>query len=319
VPVLLGNGDGTFQPASIFVSGGEVARALSLADLNGDGRLDVVLGSFFFVGRPGADGSIGTFLGNGDGTLQPAVTYNSHGKILWSMTVVDVNGDGKPDVLATNECCAISGLEILLGKGDGTLQPAATSTSNNPVFIAVGDMNGDGVPDAMLSNGCTTCDFSIKLGKGDATFAALFGYKPVSAAGFKAGILIGDVNGDGKLDVVAIGDASNEGAGGQLEVLLNTLQLKTTTALASSLNPSKVGQAVTFTATVGNLYEGKTTGSVSFKQGTTVLGTAAVVGGKAKLTHTFSAAGSYAITAVFSGDTNSLTSSSSAKTQVVKP
>jgi hypothetical protein len=123
---------------------------------------------------------------------------------------------------------------------------------------------------------------------------------------------LADLNGDGKLDMV------ESGCCGEVGVLINSLQVPTKTTLASSLDPSHVNQAVTFTATVTGLYAGKTTGSVTFEQGTTVLGTAPVVGGKATLTHVFTKAGEFSISGNFSGDSNNKASTAFVS-QVVTP
>jgi hypothetical protein len=81
----------------------------------------------------------------------------------------------------------------------------------------------------------------------------------------------------------------------------------TTVALGSSVNPAVTGQAVTFTATVAAVAPGAgtPTGTVTFKDGTVVLGTVAVgPGGTAALTTRFAAAGGHAITATYNGDSN---------------
>ena len=78
----------------------------------------------------------------------------------------------------------------------------------------------------------------------------------------------------------------------------------TTTALASSLNPSIVGQSVTFTATVTPEFGGKVTGTVSFYDGTTVLKTIGVSGGAAKFTTKTLTSGTHTITATYNGSTS---------------
>src|SRR5262249_61481601 len=95
----------------------------------------------------------------------------------------------------------------------------------------------------------------------------------------------------------------------------------TTVALQSSVNPAVTGQAVTFTATVAAVAPGAgtPTGTVTFKDGTVVLGTVAVgAGGQAALTTTFAAAGGHAIIAVYNGDAN-FAGSSQALTEQVNP
>ncbi len=96
------------------------------------------------------------------------------------------------------------------------------------------------------------------------------------------------------------------------------IQVATTTTLASSLNPSSVGQSVTFTATVGGtLASPAATGTVTFADGSTPLGTVPVSGGKATLTTSALAFGSHSITATYSGDPTYV-SSTGALTQVVQ-
>src|SRR5438093_1241135 len=123
VRVLLGNGDGTFQAAVTYPSGMNEAFAVAVADVNGDGKQDLL------VGGGGENDNVGVLLGNGDGTFQPVVSYSSGGNTALSVAVADVNGDGKPDLLAGNQCdtssnCAHGLVVVLLGNGDGTLQAA---------------------------------------------------------------------------------------------------------------------------------------------------------------------------------------------------
>jgi len=100
VSVLLGNGDGTFEPAVTYASGGEVSVSVAIADVNGDGKPDVVVASFGSPTGPG--GVVGALLGKGDGTFKTVVRYGSGGLNATSVAVADVNGDSRPDLIATN-------------------------------------------------------------------------------------------------------------------------------------------------------------------------------------------------------------------------
>jgi len=127
--VLLGNGDGTFQAAVTYGAGGSDASSVAVADVNGDGKPDLLVGE---CADTNCYGLVGVLLGNGDGTFQAAVTYGSVGTFAYSAAVADVNGDGKPDLLVANVCsgnCFFNpgGLvAVLLGNGDGTFQAAVT-------------------------------------------------------------------------------------------------------------------------------------------------------------------------------------------------
>jgi hypothetical protein len=91
----------------------------------------------------------------------------------------------------------------------------------------------------------------------------------------------------------------------------------TTTTLASSLNPSNVGQSVTFTASVTPEFSGTVTGKVAFYDGTTLLKSVALSGGEAKFTTSTLASGTHTITATYTGSTDFTGSSSAPLTQTV--
>ena len=136
VAVLLGNGDGTFQPASIFINDLGGAVSVALADVNGDGNLDVLAG---LVG-----GGVEVFLGIGDGTLSAPVVYGASLGRINALVAADMNADGMLDLVATGS----TGVSILLGNGDGTFQsPVTNSSLSNAVGLVVADFDGDGFLD----------------------------------------------------------------------------------------------------------------------------------------------------------------------------
>jgi Calx-beta domain/FG-GAP-like repeat len=114
---------------------------VALADLNGDGRLDLAA-----VG-----GNARVYLGNGDGTFQSPTSYAVLG--VNSVAVADFNRDGKPDLLtAGNSTTKV--VSVLLNNGDGTFQVLPPSpVGSTPVAVAVGDFNRDGWVDAATANG----------------------------------------------------------------------------------------------------------------------------------------------------------------------
>ena len=92
-----------FAPALTYISGMDPAPAMVVADVNGDGIPDVIVGGGC-LGAPciRQHGTVGVLLGNGDGTFQPVMTYDSGGAGVQSVAVADVNGDGKPDIVVAN-------------------------------------------------------------------------------------------------------------------------------------------------------------------------------------------------------------------------
>ncbi len=181
VGVLLGNGDGTFRGAVTDGSGGYQANSVAVADVNGDGKPDLLVANLCAESTCAMNGTVGVLLGNGDGTFQTAVPYGSGGYYADSVAVADVNGDGKLDLLVANACasssnCANGGsVGVLLGNGDGTFQAAVTYGSGGEAnLVAVADVNGDGKPDLLLANINNTV--GVLLGNGDGTFRTVVTY-----------------------------------------------------------------------------------------------------------------------------------------------
>src|SRR5208282_1700274 len=120
-----------------YGSGGYHADSVAVADVNGDGKPDLLVANQCASSSNCNNGSVGVLLGNGDGTFQAAVTYGSGGYYAESVAVADVNGDGKPDLVVANDCCAggngdDGSVSVLLGNGDGTFQTAVTYGSGEP-------------------------------------------------------------------------------------------------------------------------------------------------------------------------------------------
>ena len=105
VSVLLGNGDGTFQPAMTYSSGGISATSVRVADVNGDDKPDIVVASVFDTVYNSKSGVVGVLLGKGNGTLQKVLTYPSGEVGTTSVAVADVNGDNKLDLVVSNDDC----------------------------------------------------------------------------------------------------------------------------------------------------------------------------------------------------------------------
>jgi hypothetical protein len=323
VSVLLGNGDGTFQPAVSYGSGGQEPTSVALADLNGDGRPDIVVANYcpshsssddyLDLCQFGGYSVVGVLLGNGDGTFQMAAVYNSGGYYTASVAVADLNGDEKPDLVVGNGSDFWPDFEngavgILLGNGDGTFQPTVQQIfAGFGSSAAVTDLNGDGKPDLVAASyncsGCANGDsgLGVLLGNGDGTFQAAVIFD--SGGDITYSIGVADVNGDRRPDLLL--------ANGGLGVLINTTPWPTTAALATSFNPSDFGRSLTFTVSVTSQATGTPTGTVIFSDGSNTLGSFALSGETATLTTAALVAGPHNISAVYSGDSNFSGSSAS--------
>ena len=203
VLLLLGNGDGTFRPpvdlplpADIgfsFINGsGSSSVAVAVGDFNGDGKLDIATA---YTHASSATGTVSVLLGKGNGTFL-APMNSDVGRLPNWIIASDFNGDGKLDLVVADE----SETSLLLGKGDGSFQPARNiGASRN---LVVGDFNGDGKLDL------AGCCVSVLLGKGDGTFQT-----PVNFLG-GAFPVVADFNGDGKSELAIVN-------GSDVSVLIN--------------------------------------------------------------------------------------------------
>ncbi len=194
VAVILSNGNGTFKAPEIL-SLGASPTSVAVGDFTSDGKLDIVTAN--------NDGTITVLPGKGDGIFGTPVKSTIGGSFT-SVAVGDLNGDHKLDLVVGTS----TGLETLLGKGDGTFQLKQTVTFSHTVHgftftfavnsAAVSSLRSNNINDVVA---LSTEGLAVLLGNGDGTvqnpvFVDTGGSTPSS-------FVIGDFNGDKKLDIVA--------------------------------------------------------------------------------------------------------------------
>lgn len=225
--VFPGKADGTLG-APINVGNGQIGRCwpgqIAVADLNGDGRNDVVLGS--------ADCGMQVFIQNPDGQLI-ADQYLNWG-VTSQIRLKDMNGDGRLDVVTSSPNTHF----ILVGLGDSNGHFSAPQLINIGAIsgtrdLQLGDINGDGLPDiiATINGGYVGQDVMVIRQNPDRSFGAPT-FISANSSFYPAAIAVGDLNGDGRLDIVM-------SSGGNKPTALHVLyqqangQLSTPVALSS--------------------------------------------------------------------------------------
>ena len=184
--LALGNGDGTFGPATTFPAGARPAH-VTAADLDLDGKLDLLV-----AGGPGA-----TLLwGRGDGTFDPPQTVAAGTDAIW-IESAQLDLDGIPDLILTNNDAGT--VTVFLGRGSRAFDPpTAYPVGSVPHAVAVTDGNRDGFPDLVVSN-LSSDSLSILQGLGTGGF---FPLPPVGTGSGPLDLVLADVDRDGLEDVL---------------------------------------------------------------------------------------------------------------------
>ena len=187
VSVLLGNGDGTFEPQVTYAVGSD-PDAIVAGDFTGDGHLDLAVAN-------GGDDTVSVLLGNGDGTFEPQVTY-AVGSVPDAIVAGDFTGDGHLDLAVANSGDIT--VSVLLGNGDGTFEPQVTyAVRSDPDAIVAGDFTGNGRLDLAVANYFDNT-VSVLLGNGNGTFQPQITY---TVGYYPDAIVAGDFTGNGQLDL----------------------------------------------------------------------------------------------------------------------
>ena len=182
------------------ISVGDFIRPISvaIADVNGDGRPDIVTANSF-------SDNVSILLGRSDGSF--ALLFKGFFGIFSprSVTIADMNGDARLDLVIASS--GFNAAAVLLGNGDGTFKdPGLWPASSRPVSAAIADVNGDGRPDIVTANIASDV-VSVLLGNGDQTFQA---QKQFAVGEDPHSVAIADVNADGRFDLAIANAESND-------------------------------------------------------------------------------------------------------------
>jgi hypothetical protein len=203
VQVFLGKGNGTFgAPTAYDVGSG--SGPIAVADVNGDGNLDLIVVNGAcpnFV----CDDSVAVLLGNGDGTFQAPMNFTTPPGPA-GLVLGDFNGDGLLDIATinqadyTSECDCIG---VLLGNGDGTFQEPPIVTyppHSQPEALTAGYLSGSKNLDLAVALGLESSgEVQIMTGNGDGTFALGDAY---DVAPEPLSIIAADLRKDGRTDLL---------------------------------------------------------------------------------------------------------------------
>ena len=215
--VLTNNGSGGGVLSGTYTVGTYPLEVVT-ADVNGDGKVDLICAN-----SENADSTLSVLTNSGSGGFVRSGNY-SVGAGPYSVVAVDVNGDGKVDLVTANWGPAGVGntLTMLTNNGSGGFVFASTLTvGQGPVWVTAVDVNGDGKVDLISANWGTSGQqgntLTVLTNNGSSGF--VLASSPVVGSGPYM-VMAADVNGDGKLDLITANWGSS-GGGNTLTVLTN--------------------------------------------------------------------------------------------------
>lgn len=205
VAVFPGEGDGHFgEPRRYEV--GRFTSGFVLADINGDGRIDIAVANQCAIEDPqcSREGDVSVLIGRGDGTFGEQARFPV-GIDPTAMAAGDLNEDGRDDIVVGN-CpdCPEPDISVLLGNADGTLGPERRIGSDQVLLhsfaIIVKDVDADGIRDLVLASFYADLVVVLK-GQGDGTFAEALVPNTTPVGEGPRALATGDFNRDGRIDV----------------------------------------------------------------------------------------------------------------------
>jgi hypothetical protein len=205
IGINLGSSHGVLGNASLVTvstCANNLVDWIATGDVNGDGKADIVatMQDATFAGCQ--NHTVAVLTGLGTGKFKKAVYYPTGATAQEQIVyLVDVNGDGKPDIVTENADGTIS---VLLNKGNGTYDPGTVITSiaaiyPHAVYLAFADFNGDGKMDIAVATAGNLSDVFVLLGNGNGTFGS-----PIETAlpYYPSTLASADFNKDGKADLL---------------------------------------------------------------------------------------------------------------------
>ncbi len=209
VSVLFGRGDGTFESAVNYAVGGDQPKSVILADLNGDGLLDLMTANQG-IGTP-ATGTISILYNNSSliGTFLPAINVEgvpgAH-----EIAIADVDLDADLDIAVAGWGGSV--IRVLLNNGIGVFSASNSfvyDVGSRPHSLQFGDFNNDGRPDLAVAN-LSSSNVTILLNGVGSAIGTYTTHGTYAVGAGPHSIRVGDLNGDGHLDLATANQDSND-------------------------------------------------------------------------------------------------------------